>query len=423
VKILKRRFLSKIIILLAVSILALTAFVQIANAALTLENVRVWYWVEDTKIDSVANGDVDGDGDVEVVTGGDFYDGARHVAQLVVWDGATMTPENVQGGFWVGDTVIKSVAIGDVDDDGKTEIVTGGYYNDGTTDVAMLCVWDGATLALENAQAGNWGTYNHVWSVAIGDVDGDRKTEIVTGGYYGDGTRTVAQLIIWDGATLALENFQTWYWTSNTFISGVAVEDVDGDGKTEVVTGGHFWDGSHNNAQLCVWSGATLALEKVVTWLWSDHTGIYSIAVGNVDYDGNVEIVTGGYFYDGTRYNAQLCVWDGATLALEGARSWYWTSDTHINSVAIREIAGDAPDQIVTGGIYWTGFRDVAQLTVWNGATLALVDVQVWYWDLAAGINSVATGDVDGDGWAEIVTGGLYDDLFSLNHAQLVVWA
>jgi len=36
--------------------------------------------------------------------------------------------------------------VADVDDDSELEIVTGGYFNDGTQDVAQLTVWDGKTL-------------------------------------------------------------------------------------------------------------------------------------------------------------------------------------------------------------------------------------------------------------------------------------
>ena len=43
--------------------------------------------------------------------------------------------------------------------------------------------------------------------------------------------------------TLALENVKAWYWTGNTVINSVAVGDVDGDGQVEIVTGGYYYDG------------------------------------------------------------------------------------------------------------------------------------------------------------------------------------
>jgi hypothetical protein len=72
----------------------------------------------------------------------------------------------------------------------------------------------------------------------------------------------------------------------------------------------HFSDGAHDNAQLCVWKGASLALESVQTWRWGSWTVIYSVLVGNVDDDGQSEIVTGGYYDAGVLIDtAQLCVW------------------------------------------------------------------------------------------------------------------
>ena len=49
--------------------------------------------------------------------------------------------------------------------------------------------------------------------------DGDGADEIVTGGYYYDGARDVAQLVAWNGSTLAVDNLATWYWTDNTQIN------------------------------------------------------------------------------------------------------------------------------------------------------------------------------------------------------------
>jgi hypothetical protein len=59
---------------------------------------------------------------------------------------------------------------------------------------------------------------------------------------------------VWDGATLALENVTTWYWTGETDISSVAVGDVDADGSAEIVTGGGHSDGTRAVAQLTVWT-------------------------------------------------------------------------------------------------------------------------------------------------------------------------
>ena len=196
-----------------------------------------------------------------------------------------------------------------MDGDTQLEIVTGGGFNDGTRANSQLCVWTGATLALEDVTTWYWTEGNRIESVAIGNVDGDAAVEIVTGGYWDDGTRNIAQLCVWNGATVALENVKTWLWGTDTIIESVAVDNVDSDANLEIVTGGRYYDGSRWIAQLCVWNGATVVLENVETWYWGDDTYFFPVAVGNVDTDANVEIVTGGYYDDITRNVAQLCIW------------------------------------------------------------------------------------------------------------------
>ncbi len=399
----------------------------VSNTAITIigdvvvNNVKAWYWNSYTIINSEASGDVNNDGHVEIISAGYYNDGLRNVAQIVVWNSSNLAVECVKCWYWTGNTTINSVALGDVDGDGQVEIVTGGYYYDGTRKVAQLVVWNGADLALENVKTWNWTGDTVITSLAIGDVDGDGQVEIVSGGQYNDGTRNVAELCVWNGTILSLENVKSWYWSGDTAINSVAVGDVDSDGQAEVVTGGFYYDGLRNVAQLVEWNGASLTVDRLRCWYWMGNTVINSVAIGDADGDTKVEVVTGGYYNDGTRNIAQLVEWSGANLVVDRLTTWYWMSDTAINSVAIGDPDSDGQAEVVTGGQFYDGTRDVAQLVVWSGSTLGFENVKTWYWTDNTSIDSVVITDANGDFLSEIITGGTFYDGTRLN-SQLTVW-
>jgi hypothetical protein len=419
VKMLKNKKLRLTVVFTITALLSLTILASPASAIVVQDSVS-WFWYSDTSASSVASGDVDNDGSQEIVTGGYYNDGTRWVAQLVVWDAATLAVENVRFWYWNFDTQIMSVAIGNVDADADVEIVTGGSYFDGTRWVAQLVVWTGATLAFENVRTWYWTGDTQIASVKIANVDADADVEIVTGGSYFDGTRDNAQLVVWTGATLAFENVRTWYWTSNTYIESIAVANVDGDVETEIVTGGSYFDGTQYNAQLVVWSGVALALENVKSWYWTSNTYIESVVAGNVDADADVEIVTGGSFNNGALDNAQLVVWTGASLALENVKTW--TNGPYraaITSLAYGDVNNDAIVDIVTGGTQFDGIRSNAQITIQPGSTLLGNTGTNWYTTSETNIESIAIGNIGGSNY--IISSGSHYDLFRSN-AQLVVW-
>ena len=405
--------------------LALTPIV----AAVNLEKDVKWSNGSNTQVTAVAVGDVNGDGLKEIVTGGSYWDGTHFIAQLRVFNGKTM--QLIKERTWDGtnNIEIRSIAIGNVDNDNRVEIVTAGKSGQS----AQICVWNGANLALERSKTWQSGSNTAINSVAIGKVDLDRAVEIVTGGEFTD-DGTYAQLCVLNGATLAFENVRTW---GNASIYSVAIANVDsflGIGIGGIVTGGYYMDGTRCVAQLRIWTvGRTLMLINSKTWYNTDsnaflNTFIRSVAVGDVDNDRALEIVTGADSWDGPSHEVgELRVYSGIMLTLENSKTWcekpspqYTGLSRYISQVAIGNVDKDKAVEIVTGGWYaikdYSGTHYLGSLRVLNGVNLQFEDVKSWEAGITH-INSIAVANVDGDTANEVVAGGS-----CLNGAQLTVW-
>ena len=414
----KKQFMKLFALVFAISLLSV-GILSTPASALISQNAKSWFWTDNTNVAAIATGDVNKDGIVDIVTVGWYLDGSRYNAQLAVWNAATLALENVVTWYWASDTQISSVAIGDVNGDNNMEIVTGGSYFDGTFYNSQLAVWNGNTLGLINVVTWRWAGDTQISSVAVANITGSLGLSIVTGGSYFDGTRWIAQLAVWNGATLALQNVVTWFWTSNTYINSVAVASITGTSSLSIVTGGSFNDGTRLNSQLVVWNAANLALNNVVTWYWVGDTEINSVAVANVTGGTALNIITGGSYFDGTRNNAQLTEWNGATLGLQNVATWFTISDTKINSVSIGNFAGGSNLDIITGGVFSDLAKNNAQLIDWNGASFTTTSTASWFQTSGTQVNSVSIANT-GSG-NRVIAGGSYFDLVRDN-AQLTIW-
>jgi hypothetical protein len=421
VKMLKSKTNQKLFALISVALLLSLAIVVNSASALLSQSTTSWFWTSDTNASAMVLSDVNNDTQTELVTVGYFHDGLRWNSQLVVWNASTLVAEKLTTWYWTNDTQVSSVATGDVNGDGQVEIITGGAFFDSTRWNAQLIVWNGTSLAAEKVVTWFWTNNTEVASVAVANITGGIGLDIVTGGSFFDGTRWNAQLVIWNGSTLGVEQVKTWYWTSNTYINSLAVANISNGPSLSIVTGGAFNDGLRSNAQLVVWNASTLAVQSLTSWYWTSDTDINSVAVANITGGTALSIVTGGSYFDGTRFNGQLIIWNSQTLAVQTLTNWFTTSNTNVASVAVGNFSGGANLDVVTGGTFSDGVRNNGQVAVWNGNTLVATSVANWFVTSNTQVNSVGIANYGAVVGKRIVAAGQYFD-GTRAEGSLTVW-
>jgi parallel beta-helix repeat protein len=390
---------------------------------LFLESEERWNMGEATWIEvwSVFAADVDDDGVVEIMTCAQVNQSAE--LRIYSYNGLAITLEHSELWQTDGDTRAWSVFASDVDGDGVTEILVGAEAKGQIFGQLRIWNWNGTTLTLEHSEEWQTVSWTHVYSVFAADIDDDGVTEIITGGDAFNGTYYNNQLRIWNwnGTTLTLESSREWNTGGGASVHSVYALDVDGDSTVEIVTAGQ--DNSVAQLRVWNWNGTVLTEEYSEEWSSSNDRAL-SVFASDIDNDGTVEIVTGGQaraLFDSSWVpNGQLRVWNwnGSALTLEDSREWPLNgTDAYVWTICSGDFDRDGLAEILTTGASGSG----AQLRVWsfNDSTLTLDTSQesVDEWADAA-----FALDVDGDGTTEIVTAGVaYDETYI--YEQLKIWS
>src|SRR4051795_427654 len=173
---------------------------------------------------NIALGDVTGDGRADIVTGPRGALGPN----VRVYDGATGALVRSFFAYDAGYQGGVTVAAGDVDGDGRADIITGTQSGAG-----HVKAFSGATNTVIRSFLAYDATFTGGVNVAAGDVDGDGRADIVTAPVSGAGPNVKA----FNGATGAL--LRSFFADSPSYTDGldVAAADLNADGRAEIVTG------------------------------------------------------------------------------------------------------------------------------------------------------------------------------------------
>jgi hypothetical protein len=230
--------------------------------------------------------------------------------------------------------------------------------------------------------------------VAVGDVNGDGIPDIVTSPGPGGGP----DIRVFDGVSGKLIREFMAYDPAFTGGVFVAVADLSGDGKQEIITS----PGAGGGPDVRIFDGSTGQMTREFMAYDPVFAGGVQVAAGDVNGDGAADIITA----PGAGGGPEVRVWSGRTDQL--IRDFY-AYDPHFAggvNVAAGDVNGDGKADVITA----PGVGGGPDVRVFSGATGALIDEFMPYGPGFLGGVRVAAIDVNGDGRAEIVTSEGFGD-------------
>lgn len=407
--------------------------------------------------------DLDCDGQVDLFIG-NHYSGSSYAAsqQVFLNTGAgpdTMADTSVSGtGTW-------STQVDDLDDDGYQDLVVVNYRSDSSYYVDSYVYW-GSMSGYSDANRDDLQTYGAILS-DVGDFDGDGVKDIAfanhypgahvgssyvyyggtlgfstgsmdtvtTAGAYGvvaedfdqDGYDDLVYCNYYDGSAFSLDSYvvygsatglQTTTPTAlpTTGCRDVVVDDLDGDGWSDIVFANYYSASTGYLADSFVYYGAATGFsatnrEELPT------EGTLGVSTGDFDGDGRTDLLFGGY-YDGSSHYASSYVYYGTATGYTAADSDALFA-VGVQQPTAADLNSDGYDDLVLP-TYYTGATYWANSYVYYGSSTGIDSA---YTSLdSVGTGRVAAGDLDGDGHPELVFSNYYTGTWSTIAGSYVYW-
>jgi len=334
----------------------------------------------------------------------------------------------------LGQTV---AAGGDVNGDGFEDFLVAGRYDfgDGSTNVAYAYYGSAQGLGTQP----DWTTpndqpilYQYLALGSAGDVNGDGYDDVVVGAsQYTDDQDNEGRAYVYYGSANGLSTTPGWITDGNQRImyygtAAADVGDVNGDGFDDVLVGAPYKtdETSDGVGEARLYLGSANGLSTSPAWTveggggWSYFGGLLNGA-GDVNGDGYDDFIISAYFFSGTYYQGgRAFLYLGSASGPASTPAWTAEGDQdygHFGEflASAGDVNGDGYDDVIIGAPEFNnGLANEGRATLYHGSASGLNASASWatygnQYAAAFGNSVNSAGDVNGDGYDDVVVGAL----------------
>ncbi|MDP2306526.1 MAG: FG-GAP-like repeat-containing protein [Pseudomonadota bacterium] len=378
-------------------------------------------------------GDVDGDGYPDLLVGAGS--GTDERVDVYLYLGGASGLGALPAVTWTGDaaepyfgTVLAGG--GDVNGDGYADILVGSPGETRSGVVGRVHLYYGGPAGPSTVPDRTWtgeGGFDQFGSSVafVGDTDTDGYDDVVLGSP--DSATGFGYAHVHLGSASGPTDTPDLTWTGNTLADGfgqavAGAGDVDGDGYADIVVGASDYETSTGRA-LVYLGGATGPAATPATTLAGEHPfdefGRSAAGVGDLNGDGYDDIVIGAPF--ATTFEGRVYVYMGSAAGVSATAAMTWAGTAAYGTLGVSvagagDVDGDGYADVVVGAFGEASFTGAAYLYTGSIGGASATAAVTWTGetvDSYFGCSVAGLGDLTGDGYVDLAIGAVNYDSFT----------